>query len=145
MREAVRQSINGGLRKANSEKTACDIRIIHDSLNLFQTAPWNFGIDVDEPENVATRGARTSVHLCCPATLAYDKLIAKALRAIGGAVRACTVCDNNLCARYSLAQMHKKRLNQPSLIQCRHDDRNNHGIDMNLDIKRGKLIYQLCG
>jgi hypothetical protein len=64
---------------------------------------------------------------------------------ISSTIAASAVCDNNLCARCSVAQMHKERLNQPSLIQCRHDDGNNHGIEMNLDIKRGKLIYQLCG
>jgi len=80
MREAVRQSIDVGLRQANSKKTAGDIRIIYDSLDFFQTTARNFGIDVDEPENVATRGARTGIHLYRSTGLAYDNLIAKALR-----------------------------------------------------------------
>jgi len=108
MREAVRQSINVGWRELNSKETACDIWIIHDALDLLQTAPRNFGIDVDEPENVATRGARTGVHLCRSAGLAYDKLIAKALRVIAGAVGTSTVCNNNLCADCPLAQMREK-------------------------------------
>jgi hypothetical protein len=105
MREAVRQSINGGSRQTNSEKTACDIRIIHDALDLLQTAPWNFGIDVDEPENVAARGPRTSVHLFRSTRLAYDKLIAKALREIAGAVGASAIDDDHFSATRSLAQV----------------------------------------
>jgi len=70
MREAVRQSINGGLRQANSEKTARNIWIIHDSLDLIQTAPWNFGINVNEPKNVTARDACPSIHLYRPITLA---------------------------------------------------------------------------
>src|SRR6266545_6268596 len=104
MREVVRQSIDEGLRQANSKKTACDIRIIHDALDLFQTAPRNFGIDVYKPENVAVRGARTSIHLYRPIALAYDKLIAKARRKISRAVGASTIRDHDLCCRRALAQ-----------------------------------------
>jgi hypothetical protein len=86
MRKGVRQSIDRVLWQANSKKTAGDLRIIHDSLDLVQTSPRNFCIGMEKPKDVATRGARTSIHLCCPATLAYDKLIAKALREIGCAV-----------------------------------------------------------
>jgi len=107
MREAVRQSINGASRQANSKKTACDIRIIHDALDLLQTAPWNFGIDVDEPENVATRGARTGIHLYGPITLAYENIITKVSREISRAVTASPVRDNNLCSHRPFAQMRK--------------------------------------
>jgi hypothetical protein len=55
------------------------------------------------------RGARTSIHLCCPATLAYDKLIAKALREIGGVIGASTIRDNDLCSGRALAQMREER------------------------------------
>jgi hypothetical protein len=107
MREAVRQSINGGLRQANSKKTACDIWVIHDALDFFQTAAWNFGINMYKPKDLAVCGARTSVHLYRPTGLAYDNLIAKALREISRAVIAFPVCDNNLCSRRPFAQMRK--------------------------------------
>jgi hypothetical protein len=109
MREAVRQSINVGSRELNSKETACDIWIIHDALDLLQTAPWNFGIDVNEPENVATRGARTGVHLYRSTGLTHDKLVARAGHNFNRAIRASTVCNNNLCAGCPLAQMREKR------------------------------------
>jgi len=105
MREAVRQSINGASRQANSKKTACDIRTIHDALDLLQTAPWNFGIDVDEPENVATRGARTGIHLYGPITLAYENIITKVSREISRAIGASAIGDDNFSASRSFAQV----------------------------------------
>jgi hypothetical protein len=98
------------LWQANSKKTAGDLWIIHDALNLVQTSPRNFCIDMEKPKDVAMRGARTSIHLCCPATLAYDKLIAKALREIGSAVGASTIRDNDLRSGCALAQMREERL-----------------------------------
>jgi hypothetical protein len=86
MRKGVGQSIDWVLWQANSKESARDAGVIHNSLDLTQTSPRNFCIDMEKPKDVATRGARTSIHLCCPATLAYDKLIAKALREIGCAV-----------------------------------------------------------
>jgi len=105
MREAVRQSINGASRQANSKKTACDIWIIHDALDLFQTAPWNFGINVNEPENVATRGARTGIHLYRSTGLAYDNLITKVVCEISRAIGASAIGDDNFSATRSFAQV----------------------------------------
>lgn len=106
MRKAVSQPINRAPRQANSEITASDARIIHDSLDLIQTSPWNFGINMDKPKDVAVRSPRTSIHLYRPTTLAYDKLIAEAPSEVGRAVGTSTVCDNNLRSRRALAQMH---------------------------------------
>jgi hypothetical protein len=97
------------LWQANSKKTARDAGVMHNSLDLTQTSPRNFCIGMEKPKDVAMRGARTSIHLCCPATLAYDKLIARALRAIGGAVGASTIRDNDLRSRCALAQMREER------------------------------------
>jgi hypothetical protein len=122
MRKTVSQSIDWVSRQTNSEKTARDLRIIHDVLNLVQTAPWNFGINVNKPKDVAVRGPCTSVHLSRPITLAYDKLITKTAREINCAIVASTVCDNNLCARCPLAQMRKKWPQQRRLIKDRDND-----------------------
>src|SRR5438094_777684 len=105
MREAVRQSINRASRQANSKKTACDIRIIHDALDLLQTAPWNFGIDVDVPENVATRRARTSIHLYRSTGLAYNNVITKVACEISRAIGASAIGDDNFSASRSFAQV----------------------------------------
>jgi len=107
MREAVRQSINEASRQANSKKTACDIRIVHDSLDLIQTTPRNFGINMYKPKDLAVRGACASVHLYRPITLAYQNIITKVSCEISRAVIASPVCDNNLCSHRPFAQMHK--------------------------------------
>jgi hypothetical protein len=108
MRENVGEPINPVARQANSKETACDFRIVHDALDLIQTTPRNFGIDVQKPKNVAVCDVAANVHLCCSIAFAYDKLIATASREIGGAIRAFTICDNNLRSWRSLAQLVKK-------------------------------------
>ena len=56
MRKAVRQSINEASRQTNSEKTSRDLWVIHDLLDLVQTSPRNFSIDMDKPKDVAACG-----------------------------------------------------------------------------------------
>lgn len=108
MRKTIRQSINVRSRQANSKKTACSPGVVHDSLDLTQTSPRNFGIDMEKPENVTMRGASTNIHLYCPIAFAYDKLIAKARRKISRAVGASTIRDNDLHSGRALAQMREE-------------------------------------
>ncbi len=70
MRKGVRQSINTGSRQANSKVTASDLRIIQGALDLIQASRRNFGINMDEPKDVAAGGVCTSIHLCCSIALA---------------------------------------------------------------------------
>jgi hypothetical protein len=108
MRKAVRQSINGASRQTNSKKTSRDLRVIHDLLDLVQTSPRNFGIDMDGPKDVAVRGTRANIHLYRSIALAYDNLIAKAGREISRAIGASAVGDNDLRFWRSVTQMLKK-------------------------------------
>jgi hypothetical protein len=108
MRKTIRQSINVRSRQANSKESACSPGVIHDSLDLTQTFPRNFGIDMEKPENVTMRGASTNIHLYCPIAFAYDKLIAKAHRKISRAVGASTIRDNDLHSGRALAQMREE-------------------------------------
>ena len=80
MRKGVRESINRAPRQANSKVTTGDLRIVRDTLDLIQTSPRDFGINVDEPKDVAVRDTRTNIHLYCSIALAYGKLIAKTRR-----------------------------------------------------------------
>jgi hypothetical protein len=109
MRKAIRQSVNSVSRQTNSKVTTRDLWITRDSLNLIQTFPWNFGINMQKPKDIAARGAAASVHLYCSITLAHHELIAKTPREISSAIRASTVRDNNLRLGRSVAQMLKKR------------------------------------
>src|SRR5437667_11419137 len=63
MRKAVRQSINGASRHTNPKKTSRDFRVIHDLLDLVQTCPRNFGVDMDKPMNLVVCGTFLSIHL----------------------------------------------------------------------------------
>jgi hypothetical protein len=106
--KTISPPVNQVLRQANSKKTACDSRIIHDVLDLLQTAPRNFGIDMDKPKGVAVCGARTGIHLYRPIAFTHDKLVARAENKFNRAIRASTICNDNLCARCPLAQMREK-------------------------------------
>jgi hypothetical protein len=128
MREAIGQSKDPNSRQANSEITAGSARIIHDSLDLVQRSPWNFGINMDKPKDVAARSPRTSIHLSRPTTLTYNKLIAKAPCEVGRAVGASTVHDNDLRSSCPLTHVSKKRLYQRRLIDDWDDDRSLHLI-----------------
>jgi len=105
MRNAVRQSINGASRQTNSEKTSRGLRVIHDLLDLLQTSPRNFGINMDKPKDVTARDACPSIHLYCSIALAYHKLIAKARREISRAIGASAIRDDNFSASRPLAQV----------------------------------------
>jgi hypothetical protein len=123
MRKGIRQSINRGSRQANPKIAATDLWIIHDALDLIQTLPRDFGINVQEPKDLAARGAAASIHLYCSIALVHDKLIAKTPSEIGRAIRAFTICDNNLCSWRSFAQLVKKWPYQRCLIKDRNNDR----------------------
>jgi hypothetical protein len=110
------------LWQANSKKTACDFRIMHDALDFLQTTPRNFRIDMDKPKGVAVRGACSGIHLNRPTRLAYAKLIAKAGREISSAIGAPTVGDDNLRFWRSVTQMLKKWAYEGRLIKDRHND-----------------------
>jgi hypothetical protein len=116
MRKTVGQSIDWDLWQANSKKTTHDVRIIHDVLNLIQTAPWNFSIDMDKPEDVAVCGACTGVHLYRPIAFTRDQLFARLERKFNRAIRASAVGNNNLCAHCPLAQMCEKWPQQWRLV-----------------------------
>src|SRR2546423_9697206 len=91
MRKAVRQSINGASRQTNSKKTSRDLRLIHDLLDLVQTSPRNFSIDMDKPKNVAMCGTCPSIHLHGPIGFTPDELIAKAHTEISCVIGASAV------------------------------------------------------
>jgi hypothetical protein len=123
MRKAVRQSINGASRQPNSKKTSRDLRVIHDLLNLVQTTPRNFGVDMDKPKDVAVCGTCSSIHLYRPVTLAYYKLITKIPREIARAIGTSTISDDNFSARCLLAQVSKKWSYKHRLIKDRDNNR----------------------
>ena len=85
-----------GSRQAYSKKATRDLRVIHDLLDLVQTAPRNFGVDMDKPKDVTMRGTRADIHLYRSIALAYDNLIAKAGCEINRAIVASTVGHNDL-------------------------------------------------
>jgi hypothetical protein len=126
MSEAIRQPINQASRQANPEVTANDSRIIHDARNLIQTSLWNFSIDMHEPKQVATGGARAGVHLPATAAIALDKLLTESRSESICAIGAATVCDNDLRFRHSLAQMLKKRSYQRRFVEYRDNERELH-------------------
>jgi len=123
MRKAVRQSINGASRQTNSKKTSRDFRVIHDLLDLVQTSPRNFGIDMDKPKNVAMCGTCPSVHLHCPIGFTPDELIAKAHTEISCVIGASAVGDNNFRFCRSVPQMLKKWSYKYRLIKDRDNNR----------------------
>src|SRR6266581_8159891 len=108
MRKAISESINQPLRQANPEVTANDIRVIHYAPDLIQTSQWHFSIDMDEPEDITARSARTGIHLYGPIGLTSNKLIAKARGEVDCAIGTSAVHDNNLSSGRSPAQMLKK-------------------------------------
>jgi len=108
MRKTIRESINQPFRQANPEVTANDIRIIHYSPDLIQTSQWQFSIDMDEPEDITARSARSGIHLYGPIGLASNKLVAKARGEVDRAIGTSAIRDNNLSFGCSLAQMLKK-------------------------------------
>jgi hypothetical protein len=110
MCKAIRQSVNSVSRQTNSKVTARDLWITHDSLNLIQTVPGHFGINMHKPKDIAARGVAASVHLYCSITLAHHELIAKIPREISSAIRASTIRDNNLCRRRPRAELVEKWL-----------------------------------
>jgi hypothetical protein len=99
VRKTVGQSIDQVVRQANSEKTACDIRINHHTLDLRQTTPRNFRIDMDKPEDVTVCGACTGIHLYRSTAFTHDELVARIAHKFNRAIRASTICNDNLCAR----------------------------------------------
>jgi hypothetical protein len=122
MRKAVGQSINPAPRQANSKVTASDLWITHDVLNLIQTLPGHFGINMQKPKDVALRHTAASVHLYCSTAFAHDKLIAKAPSEISCAIGASTIGDNNLASRRSLAHLLKKWPYQRRFVKDGNND-----------------------
>jgi hypothetical protein len=108
VRKTVGQSIDSVLWKANSKKTACDFRIIQDTLDLRQTTPRNFRIDMDKPESVTVCGACTGIHLYRTIAFTHDKLVARIAHKFSRAIGASTICNDNLCARGPFPQMREK-------------------------------------
>jgi hypothetical protein len=117
VRKAVGESVNPVSRETDSKKTARDFRIVHDTLDLIQTTPWNFGIDMDKPKDVAMCSTCSGIHLYGPVTSAYNKLITKIPGKVNSAIGTSTIRDNNLCARRSLAQTRKTLPQQQRLVQ----------------------------
>ena len=126
MSEAVRESINQAFRKANSEVTANDIRIIHNAPDLIKTLRWQLGIDMDKPKDLPARDARAGIHLDGTAALALDKAITKSGRELICAIGASAIRDNNFSSGGSLAQMLKKWSYQRRLVGYRNNDRDLH-------------------
>jgi hypothetical protein len=84
------------------------------------------------------RGARTGVHLYRATGLAYDKLIAKALREISRAIGASALGDDNFSASRSLAQVSQEWSYQRRLVEDRNNDRDLHWNSFsNSPLKRG--------
>jgi hypothetical protein len=77
---------------------------------------------MDKPEDVAVCGECTGVHLYRPIAFTRDKLIARLERNFNRAIRASTICNNNLCARCPLAQMCEKWPEEWRLVKDRDDD-----------------------
>jgi len=123
MRKAVRKSINGASRQTNSKKTSRYLWVIHDLLDLVQTSPRNFGIDMDKPKNVAMCGTCPSIHLHGPIGFTPDELIAKAHTEISCVIGASAVGDNNFRFCRSVPQMLKKWSYKYRLIKDRDNNR----------------------
>ena len=106
MRKAVRQPVNNTSRQADPKETATDFGIAHYAANLIQTSPWNLGVRMQEPENIAAGRTRPGVHLYRTAAFAApNKLIAQPYRKLIRAVGACSIDHNDFRPRRSLAQM----------------------------------------
>jgi hypothetical protein len=123
MRESVRQPIYWVWWQANAEIAAGNGAVIQYARNFSQAFLGHFGIYVNEPKNVAARGACAEVHLRGPIALAHYDLVAKPSRKIRRSIGASAIRDNNFGARRSLAKMLKKRAYQLCLIV----DWNNNG------------------
>ena len=127
MRKAVGQSVNNRLRQADSKETATDFGIGYDTVNLIQTPPWNLGVCVQEPENIAAGRARPGVHLFRTAALvAPDKVIAQPRRKLIRAVGARAIDHNDFRSTRSLAEMLEKRAYQRRLVKDRNNNRDLH-------------------
>jgi hypothetical protein len=128
MRKAVRQSVYGRRRRQTDPKeTAADFWIAHYPANLIQRFQRHFGIGMQKPQNIATCGTGSDVHLFRTAALAApDNLIAETLRQLVGAVRARAIDDNNFRPTGSLAQVREKRAYQWRLIKDRNNNRDLH-------------------
>jgi hypothetical protein len=128
MRKAIRQSVYGRRgRQADPKETATDFWIAHYPPNLIQRFQRHFGIGMQEPQNIATGGIGSDIHLFRTAALAApDNLIAEALRQLVGAVSARAIDDNNFRPAGSLAQVRKKRAYQRRLIKDRNNNRDLH-------------------
>jgi hypothetical protein len=122
MRKTVRQSIDCVPRQPNSKVAANCVWIVHDTLDLIQTSVRNFGINMDEPKDVAVRGTRTSIHLYCSISGAYDQLIAAARGEFGRAISASAIGNDNFGARRSLMHLLKKWADQRRLVADGNND-----------------------
>jgi len=122
MREAVGQSIDWVSREPNSKVTATYLRIDQDTLDLIQTTPRNFSIDMDKPQDVAVCGVCASIHLYRPIALAHDNVITKAAREISRCIAASAVGDNNLRVGRPVTQMLKKWAYEWRLIKDGNND-----------------------
>ena len=128
MRKTVRQSIYSWRgRQADPEKTATNFWIVHDAPNLIQRFQRNFGVCLQEPENIAACGIGSDIHLFRTATLAGpDHLIAEALRQLIGGVSTRAVDDNNFRTTGSFAQIREKGTYQLRLVENGNDNRDLH-------------------
>ena len=128
MRKPVRQAIHSRRgRQTDPEEAATDFWIAHYAPNLIQRFQRNFGVRMQEPENIAACGVGSDIHLFRTAMLAGpDHLIAKALRQLIGAVSARAIDDNNFRTTGSLTQIPQKWAYQQRFIKDRNDDRHLH-------------------
>jgi hypothetical protein len=108
MREAVGQSINRLSRQANPKVASDHFRVLQYTSDFIQASLWDFGIDMQKPENVAMRSTRAQIHLHGPIGLTPNELIAKARAEISCVINASAVGDNNLRFWRSVTQMLKK-------------------------------------
>ena len=128
MRKTVRQSIDSWRgRQADPEETATNFWIVHYAPNLIQRFQRNFGVRMQEPENIAACGVGSDIHLFRTAPLAGpDHLIAEALRQLIGAVSARTIDDNNFRPTGPLPQIREKAAYRRCLIKHRNNNRDLH-------------------
>jgi hypothetical protein len=119
MRKAIRQPVYSRRgRQADPKETATDLWTMHYAPNLIQRFQRHFGVCMQKPENIATRGFGSGIHLFRAAALAApDKLIAQALRQLVGAVGARAIDDNDFRPTGSLAQIREKRTYQKRFIR----------------------------
>src|SRR5207245_4480195 len=96
---------------------------MHDARDLIQTLQRQFGIGVNEPKDLAARGACARLHLVGTAALGLHKSITQVGSELSGTISASTIGDDNFGSRRSLAQMLQERAYQRCLIQNLHDDR----------------------